>query len=73
MKPAKPLVAPEPDRFTIDPIKSLTPTDLDIIKVTAQFVARNGIPFLKALSEREQANPQFDFLKVCFVFLLIIF
>lgn len=63
-KPAKTLVTPEPDRFTISPIKSLTPTDFDIIKVTAQFVARNGIPFLKALSEREQTNPQFDFLKV---------
>mmetsp|Transcript_7150 Transcript_7150/g.10551 ORF Transcript_7150/g.10551 Transcript_7150/m.10551 type:complete len:515 (+) Transcript_7150:824-2368(+) len=37
--------------------------DMDIIKLTAQFVARNGKNFLMGLSEKESKNPQFDFLK----------
>lgn len=37
--------------------------DMDIIKVTAQFVAKNGSRFLVGLTERELKNPQFDFLK----------
>eukprot|EP00398_MALV-I-01_sp_L67-1_P000856 gene856-297_t len=41
----------------------ITSMDLDIIKLTAQFVARNGQKFLVGLSQREQRNPQFDFLK----------
>jgi hypothetical protein len=36
---------------------------MDIIKATAQFVARNGQRFLSGLSEREMKNPQYDFLK----------
>eukprot|EP00915_Cephaloidophora_sp_WS-2016_P003221 GHVH01004341.1.p1 GENE.GHVH01004341.1~~GHVH01004341.1.p1 ORF type:complete len:536 (+),score=88.12 GHVH01004341.1:89-1609(+) len=36
--------------------------DLDVVKLTAQFVARNGQPFLIGLTQREK-NPQFDFLK----------
>jgi len=32
--------------------------DLDIIKLTAQFVARNGKTFLTGLSSREHTNPQ---------------
>ena len=35
----------------------------DIIKITAQFVSRNGQRFLSGVSEREKNNPQFDFLK----------
>jgi splicing factor 3A subunit 1 len=37
--------------------------DLDVIKLTAQFVARNGKSFLTGLASREHANPQFNFLK----------
>merc|ERR1712217_399178 len=37
--------------------------DMDIIKLTAQFVARNGQKFLIGLTQRESRNPQFDFLK----------
>jgi len=37
--------------------------DMDVIKLTAQFVARNGQKFLIGLTEREKQNPQFDFLK----------
>merc|ERR1719221_1306718 len=36
---------------------------MDIIKLTAQFVARNGQKFLIGLTQRESRNPQFDFLK----------
>merc|ERR1712187_877245 len=35
----------------------------DMIKLTAQFVARNGQKFLIGLTQRESRNPQFDFLK----------
>ena len=36
----------------------------DIIKLTAQFVARNGDQFRGGLLNREMRNPQFDFMKV---------
>lgn len=42
--------------------KGLSLQDVDIIKHTAQFVAKNGKNFLVALTEREKQNPQFDFL-----------
>jgi len=35
----------------------------DIVKLTAQFVARNGRQFLSSLMTREQRNYQFDFLR----------
>jgi len=35
----------------------------DIVKLTAQFVARNGPNFHQGLLQREARNPQFDFLK----------
>lgn len=35
----------------------------DIVKLTAQFVARNGRQFLTSLMSKEARNPQFDFLK----------
>jgi splicing factor 3A subunit 1 len=37
--------------------------EMDIIKATAQFVARNGQKFLSGLSERESKNPLYDFIK----------
>lgn len=37
--------------------------DLDIIRLTAQFVAKNGHQFQVGLLNREHKNPQFDFLK----------
>ena len=36
---------------------------MDVIKMTAQFVARNGKAFLSQLSTREARNPQFQFLR----------
>ena len=43
--------------------EGLTALDLDLIKLTAQFVARNGKSFLTGLASREQQNPTFSFLK----------
>ena len=53
---------PKPDQFSISHpnIQSL---DMDIIKITAQFVAKNGEKFLSELSQRESKNSQFNFLK----------
>jgi len=42
---------------------AISAQDLDILKLTAQFVARNGRQFMTALSQREQRNYQFDFLR----------
>jgi splicing factor 3A subunit 1 len=42
---------------------SIMPLDIDVIKLTAQFVARNGRPFLTSVMNKEQRNPMFDFLK----------
>ena len=36
---------------------------METIKLSAQFVARNGQKFLQGLTEREIRNPRFDFLK----------
>merc|ERR1740138_583563 len=58
-KVAKP---PAPDQYTVSH-PYIAPMDMDIIKLTAQFVARNGQKFLIGLTQRESRNPQFDFLK----------
>ena len=42
---------------------SVSQQDLDIVKLTALFVARNGRGFMDALSNRESRNYQFDFLR----------
>jgi len=54
--------APVKDLFSISH-PNISSLDMDILKITAQFVARNGQKFLSGLSEREIRNPQFDFLK----------
>ena len=48
--------------FIADP-PSISAFDLDVVKLTAQFVARNGRQFLTNLMHREQKNYQFDFLR----------
>ena len=54
---------PPPDfEFLADP-PSISAFDLDVVKLTAQFVARNGRQFLTNLMNREQRNFQFDFLR----------
>lgn len=41
----------------------LSSLDTDIMKLAAQYTAVNGRDFLSGLAQREQRNPQFDFLK----------
>jgi len=54
---------PPPEfEFIADP-PSISAFDLDVVKLTAQFVARNGRQFLTQLMNREQRNFQFDFLR----------
>lgn len=53
---------PSEFEFIYDP-PSINALDIDIVKLTAQFVARNGRQFLTQLMNREQRNSQFDFLR----------
>uniref|UniRef100_A0A0K0DB32 Splicing factor 3A subunit 1 n=1 Tax=Angiostrongylus cantonensis TaxID=6313 RepID=A0A0K0DB32_ANGCA len=57
--PTKP---PPPFEFCADPA-TINAYDLDLIRMTALFVARNGRQFLTQLMTREARNFQFDFLK----------
>lgn len=61
--PIKVLEPPEPDVYTVHVPELATTLDVDIIKLTAQYVARNGKSFLTGLTSREHSNPQFYFLK----------
>ncbi|MQM05131.1 hypothetical protein Taro_037941 [Colocasia esculenta] len=59
----KVLEPPEAEQYTVRLPEGITGEELDIIKLTAQFVARNGKSFLSGLTSREINNPQFHFLK----------
>ncbi|KAM7500415.1 hypothetical protein LguiA_024829 [Lonicera macranthoides] len=59
----KVLEPPELEQYTVRLPEGITGEELDIIKLTAQFVARNGKSFLTGLTSREINNPQFHFLK----------
>ena len=64
MKP-KIIIPTEPPtefEFCHDP-PTLNSLELDIVKLTAQFVARNGRSFLTQLMQKEAKNYQFDFLR----------
>ncbi|KAK9142149.1 hypothetical protein Syun_011549 [Stephania yunnanensis] len=54
---------PEAEQYTVRLPEGITGEELDIVKLTAQFVARNGKSFLTGLTSREINNPQFHFLK----------
>lgn len=59
----QPPAPPPVDKYSIKFPEAFTPLDIDVIKLTAQFVARNGRGFLQGLQARESKNPQFEFLK----------
>ena len=59
----KEIKPPVSDQYTVEHPPNVLLLDFDIIKHTAQFVAKNGQKFLIALTEREKQNPQFEFLK----------
>ena len=61
-EPPPPKVPPPDFEFVCDP-PSISAFDLDVVKLTAQFVARNGRQFLTSLMQKEQRNFQFDFLR----------
>eukprot|EP00438_Fugacium_kawagutii_P031750 Skav201266 [mRNA] locus=scaffold1810:12507:24590:+ [translate_table: standard] len=61
-KKKKQVKPPPADQYVVNH-PYIAPMDTDIIKLTAQFVARNGQKFLIGLTQRESRNPQFDFLK----------
>ncbi|CAG7835959.1 unnamed protein product [Allacma fusca] len=61
-QPFVPKDPPAEFEFVADP-PSISAHDLDVVKLTAQFVARNGRQFLSTLMTREQRNYQFDFLR----------
>ena len=46
------------EQYTIALPDGISAFDLDVIKLTAQFVARNGKSFLTGLTSREHLNPQ---------------
>ncbi|XP_064614806.1 splicing factor 3A subunit 1-like [Liolophura sinensis] len=66
VKPIQEIIVPKDPpaefEFIADP-PSISAFDLDVVKLTAQFVARNGRQFLTNLMNREQRNYQFDFLR----------
>ncbi|KAK9451059.1 Pre-mRNA splicing factor PRP21 like protein-domain-containing protein [Limtongia smithiae] len=54
--------APPPFQFAA-PLPPLSTQDLDVIRLTALFTARNGRAFANALAQREERSFQFDFLR----------
>ncbi|KAI9259009.1 Pre-mRNA splicing factor PRP21 like protein-domain-containing protein [Phascolomyces articulosus] len=54
----------EPESFEFSAsMPAMSAQDLDIMKLTAQFAARNGRNFINQLAQRESRNYQFDFLR----------
>jgi hypothetical protein len=53
---------PPAPQFLFEP-PTLFQQDVDLVRLTAQFVARNGRDFLTRLIQQEASNYQFDFLK----------
>lgn len=59
----KPTEPPPLFEFSVVHPVGLSELDMDVMRLTAQFTAVNGRDFLAGLAQREQRNPQFDFLK----------
>ncbi|KAL6567172.1 hypothetical protein OROGR_000840 [Orobanche gracilis] len=59
----KVLEPPEAEQYTVRLPDGITGEELDIVMLTAQFVARNGKSFLTGLTSRESTSPQFHFLR----------
>jgi len=59
----KTLEKPDDELYTVHWPNGLSALDVDLMKITAQFVARHGKSFLRDLSHKESMNPQFSFLK----------
>ncbi|KAI1263352.1 Pre-mRNA splicing factor PRP21 like protein-domain-containing protein [Xylariaceae sp. FL1019] len=60
----KPKGPPEPEKFQFSArMPNISAQDLEVVRLTALFVAKNGRQFMTALSQRETGNYQFDFLR----------
>ncbi|KAI3327172.1 Pre-mRNA splicing factor PRP21 like protein-domain-containing protein [Xylariaceae sp. AK1471] len=60
----KPKGPPEPSKFQFSArMPNISAQDLEVVRLTALFVAKNGRQFMTALSQREAGNYQFDFLR----------
>ncbi|KFY13920.1 hypothetical protein V491_06215 [Pseudogymnoascus sp. VKM F-3775] len=60
----KPKGPPEPPEFNFSAkMPNISAQDLEVVKLTALFVAKNGRQFMTTLSQREAGNYQFDFLR----------
>lgn len=63
-EPEKPKGPAEPPGFHFSArMPNINAQDLEVVKLTALFVAKNGRSFMTALSQRETRNYQFDFLR----------
>lgn len=63
-EPEKPKGPVEPPAFHFSArMPNINAQDLEVVKLTALFVAKNGRSFMTALSQRETRNYQFDFLR----------
>lgn len=63
-EPEKPQGPPEPPAFHFSARMPISHAqDLEVVKLTALFVAKRGKSWLTALSQREARNPQFEFLR----------
>ncbi|KAI9780481.1 MAG: SF3a splicing factor complex subunit [Peltula sp. TS41687] len=63
-EPEKPKGPAEPPEFHFSArMPNISAQDLDVVRLTALFVAKNGRPFMTTLSQRETRNFQFDFLR----------
>lgn len=62
-EPEKPKGPPKPLDFQFSArMPRINQKDLDVIRLTALFVAKNGRQFMTQLAQRETNNPQFQFL-----------
>ena len=55
--------APPPDFHFSARMPNISAQDLEVVKLTALFVAKNGRSFMTTLSQKETRNYQFDFLR----------
>lgn len=63
-EPERPKGPPEPPEFHFSArMPNISAKDLEIVRLTALFVAANGRQFMTILSQRETGNFQFDFLR----------
>lgn len=61
--PEKPKGPPKPPDFEFSArMPRINQKDLDVIRLTALFVAKNGRQFMTQLAQKETGNPQFQFL-----------